>query len=61
MIADTFTYWGYSLGWSTVRRMPERRAEGLFRRLADQVWLRHGPSVRQYERILRRVVPAAGD
>ncbi len=59
MIADNFAYWGYSVGWSTVRKMPEKRAYALFNRLADQAWRRHGPSVRQYEKNLRRVLPDA--
>lgn len=61
MIADAFTYRAFALGWTIVRRTPERRANSLFRRMADQVWRRHGPSVQQYERNLRRVVPDAGD
>lgn len=60
MIADQFAYWGYSLGWSTVRHLSERRAHQLFRRFADQVWRRNGASVKQYEKNLQRVVPDAG-
>lgn len=59
MISDTFAYYGYTVGWTAVRKMPERRAYGLFNRLADQVWQRHGPSVKQYEKNLRRVLPEA--
>lgn len=59
MITDTFAYWGFSIGWSSVRKMPEKRAYALFRRLADQAWRRHGPSVKQYEKNLSRVLPDA--
>jgi len=59
VIADSLSYWAYSVGWTTVRRMPERRAYAMFDRLADQFWQRHGPSVKQYERNLRRVLPDA--
>ncbi len=59
MISDNFAYWGYSVGWSTIRKLPEKRAYRLFSRLADQAWRRNGPSVRQYEKNLRRVLPAA--
>lgn len=59
MITDQFAYWGYSVGWSTVRRMSDKRAYGMFRRMADQAWRRHGPSVKQYEKNLARVLPDA--
>jgi KDO2-lipid IV(A) lauroyltransferase len=59
VIADTFAYWGYTVGWTTVRRMPERRAYSMFARMADSTWQRHGSSVKQYEKNLRRVVPGA--
>ncbi len=59
MISDTFAYWGYSIGWTTIRKMPEKRAYALFSRFADQAWRRHGPSVKQYEKNLARVMPDA--
>ena len=34
-------------------------ARATFRGIADQAWLRHGPSVQQLEKNLRRVVPDA--
>ena len=49
----------YAFGWGTVRRMPEPMARATFRAIADQSWLRNGPSVTQLERNLRRVVPDA--
>jgi phosphatidylinositol dimannoside acyltransferase len=59
MITDQFAYLGFSAGWTAVRKMPEKRAYNMFRRLADQAWRRHGPPVKQYEKNLRRVVPEA--
>lgn len=58
-MADTFTYYGYSLGWTTVRKMNEKHAYGMFEKLADRMWKRHGAPVKQYERNIRRVVPDA--
>jgi KDO2-lipid IV(A) lauroyltransferase len=49
----------YALGWGAVRRMPGPVARATFRGIADQTWLRHGPSVAQLERNLRRVRPEA--
>jgi lauroyl/myristoyl acyltransferase len=49
----------YGLGWGAVRRMPAPVARATFRGLADQAWLRHGRSVQQLERNLRRVVHEA--
>ncbi len=59
MISDNFAYWGYSTGWSVVRRMSDKRAYAMFNRMADQFWRRRGNSVRQYERNLARVMPDA--
>lgn len=59
MNADWLSYYGYSMGWSTVRKMPEKRAYPLFDRLADQVWKRRGAGVLQYEKNIKRVVPDA--
>ncbi|MFI5099469.1 MAG: phosphatidylinositol mannoside acyltransferase [Actinomycetes bacterium] len=49
----------FAAGWSAVRRMPAPMAGATFRGLADQAWLRHGKSVQQLEKNLRRVVPDA--
>ncbi|MEV5575864.1 phosphatidylinositol mannoside acyltransferase [Spirillospora sp. NPDC052269] len=46
----------YALGWTVVRKMPERLARGLFRMIADRAWRRHGAGVRQLERNLSRVL-----
>ncbi|MCE7079731.1 phosphatidylinositol mannoside acyltransferase [Streptomyces sp. ST2-7A] len=51
---------GYALAWTAVRRMPERTATALGRRVADTAWRRRGPAVRQLEANLARVVPDAG-
>lgn len=57
--ADTFSYYGYSLGWTAVRKMSDKRAYRMFDKLADRVWKRHGKPVQQYEKNIRRVVPDA--
>lgn len=46
----------YLTGWSLVCRLPEPWARWLFARIADVLWRRRGPSVRQLEANLRRVV-----
>jgi lauroyl/myristoyl acyltransferase len=56
---DEVTDLAYAVGWGTVRRMPGPLARATFRGIADQTWLRHGPSVQQLEANLRRVVPQA--
>jgi phosphatidylinositol dimannoside acyltransferase len=56
---DDITSMAYAAGWSTVRRMPGPVARATFRGIADQAWLRHGRSVQQLERNLRRIVPDA--
>jgi len=56
---DEISDLAYAVGWGTVRRMPQPVADVTFRTLADQTWLRHGPSVAQLERNLRRVRPDA--
>ncbi|MFD7341640.1 phosphatidylinositol mannoside acyltransferase [Streptomyces violascens] len=49
----------YGLGWATVKKLPEPVANGLGRRIADQVWKRRGKSVLRLESNLARVVPDA--
>ena len=46
--------WLYLLGWTVVCRMPRRWAE--WRQVADQLWRRQGPRVRQLEANLARVI-----
>ncbi|MFB4319420.1 phosphatidylinositol mannoside acyltransferase [Actinomadura sp. 21ATH] len=46
----------YALGWTVVRKMPERAARAAFTALADRAWQRHGSGVRQLERNLCRVL-----
>ncbi len=57
--ADAATSAAFSLGWSAVRRLPERSAYRLFERTADRVWARQGAGVVQYERNQSRVHPDA--
>ncbi|MFC9977047.1 phosphatidylinositol mannoside acyltransferase [Spirillospora sp. NPDC127200] len=45
----------YALGWTVVRKTPERAARLVFTALADRTWQRHGHGVRQLERNLLRV------
>ena len=60
-LADQLTAWGFGAGWSAVRRMPERSAYAAFERIADTTWARWGPSVRQLEKNLARIVPDADE
>jgi phosphatidylinositol dimannoside acyltransferase len=46
----------YLLGWAAVCRMPGSWARWLFARIADVLWWRRGPGVRQLEANLRRVL-----
>jgi KDO2-lipid IV(A) lauroyltransferase len=54
--SDSLVTHGFGLGWSAVRRMPERAAYAVFDGIADTMWRRRGPSVVQLEKNLRRVV-----
>jgi phosphatidylinositol dimannoside acyltransferase len=56
-VQDQVSDWAFATGWNVVRRLPEPVARTTFDLFADQAWLRHGPSVRQLERNLQRVVP----
>jgi phosphatidylinositol dimannoside acyltransferase len=56
-VRDGLVYRAYALGWAAVRRLPERVAYALFRRIADVVWRRRTASVVQLEANLRRVRP----
>ncbi|MDK1473426.1 phosphatidylinositol mannoside acyltransferase [Streptomyces sp. 549] len=49
----------YGLGWTAVRRLPERSSVRLGRAIADRAWKRRGAGVRQLEANLARVVPDA--
>ena len=55
-VRERLVAWAYVLGWKLVCRVPRRWAEWAFRLVADWVWWRHGPSVRQLEANLGRVV-----
>ncbi|GAA1588503.1 phosphatidylinositol mannoside acyltransferase [Actinomadura kijaniata] len=54
-LRDEVTDAAYALGWTVVRKMPERAARLAFTALADRTWQRHGRGVRQLERNLLRV------
>ncbi len=56
---DEITEALFATGWGAVRRMPGPVSRSMFQLMADQAWLRHGGSVQQLERNLRRVVPEA--
>jgi lauroyl/myristoyl acyltransferase len=47
---------GYSLGWSVVCKLPESWAQRAFQFFGDLAWRREGPSVRQLEANLVRVL-----
>jgi lauroyl/myristoyl acyltransferase len=48
---------GYLAGWRLVRLLPERHAQALFRRVADEIFRRDGAGVRRLRSNLGRVVP----
>ncbi|MEU5883942.1 phosphatidylinositol mannoside acyltransferase [Spirillospora sp. NPDC047279] len=50
----------YALGWTVVRKMPERAAKMAFAALADRTWHQHGAGVKQLERNLCRVLGKDG-
>lgn len=60
-LTDSAASAAYRLGWLVVRQIPEPWARGLFTWIADVAWRRQGPSVRQLEANLRRVVPDASE
>jgi KDO2-lipid IV(A) lauroyltransferase len=47
---------GYSLGWSVVCKLPETWSRRIFQFFGDLAWRRQGPSVRQLEANLVRVL-----
>ena len=56
---DEATYAAFALGWTAVRKMPERTAYATFSKVADRTWKRRGAGVAQLEKNLKRVVPEA--
>jgi len=56
MVRERVSGWLYLLGWTVVCRMPRRWAQWMFRQIADQLWRRQGPGVRQLEANLARVI-----
>ena len=61
-VGDVLAVTGYRLGWSAVRRLPERAAYGLFERLADLTTARNGVGVQRSrgwrERTMRYILHA---
>jgi phosphatidylinositol dimannoside acyltransferase len=55
-VKDRLIAAGYSLGWSLVCKLPESWAQRCFEFFADLAWRREGPSVRQLEANLVRVL-----
>ena len=55
-VRERVSGWVYLLGWTVVCRMPRRWAQWMFRQIADQLWRRQGPGVRQLEANLARVI-----
>jgi phosphatidylinositol dimannoside acyltransferase len=55
-LRDRLQATGYGCGATLVRILPESLVRPLFRVFADLIWRRHGRSVQQLERNLRRVV-----
>src|SRR5215218_855379 len=54
---DHATTFGYLAGWRLVGRLPERQAQAVFRRLADEIYRRQGAGVRRLRANLRRARP----
>ena len=59
-VGDVLAVTGYRLGWSAVRRLPERAAYGLFERLADLTTVRNGVGVQRLRSNYARVRPELG-
>lgn len=59
-VGDVLAVSGYRLGWSAVRRLPERAAYGLFDRLADATTARGGRGVQRLRANYARVRPELG-
>jgi phosphatidylinositol dimannoside acyltransferase len=58
-VAERAASAAYRAGWLAVRRLPEPVARWAFAQIADYLWRRRGKAVRQLERNLHRVAPAA--
>ena len=59
-VGDALVVSGYRLGWSAVRRLPERAAYALFDRLADAATARGGHGVQRLRANYARVRPELG-
>jgi KDO2-lipid IV(A) lauroyltransferase len=58
-VRERVNAWLYLLGWTVVCLVPRRWAERMFRQIADQLWRRQGPGVRQLEANLAVIGPDA--
>jgi KDO2-lipid IV(A) lauroyltransferase len=56
-LGDTLAVGGYRIGWSTVRRLPERTAHTVFEQLADLTVARGGSGVQRLRSNYARVRP----
>ena len=54
---DQATTFGYLSGWRLVRLLPEPQAQAVFRRIADEIYRRHGGSVDRLRDNLSRLRP----
>ncbi len=52
---------GYLSGWKVVRLLPERTSQAVFRRIADEIFRRHGKGVHRLRSNLHRVRPELAD
>lgn len=59
-VGDALVVSGYRVGWSAVRRLPERAAYALFDRLADAATARGGHGVQRLRANYARVRPELG-
>ena len=58
--ADNAVALGYVSGWRLVRWLPERSAQAMFARVADEIYRRDGRSVQRLRANLARVKPDLG-
>lgn len=56
-LGDALSVGGFRIGWSAVRRLPERAAHGLFDRIADVATARGGAGVQRLRSNYARVRP----
>ena len=57
---DRLLVWAFRTAWSRLPKVSESRAALVARLLADLIWIRNGPGVRQLQENLAHVVPVTG-